>query len=78
MDGKSLLPVGIVDVRGHFEREEMVHVENRAGQAIARGISSFSSEEMGRIQGKKQSEVAAILQVTGRTECIHRNNLVLE
>lgn len=76
--GKSLLPSGVVDVRGEFGVGSTVSVIDPAGREIARGIVNFSSEELERIKGAKAAEIARILGGLRCDEVIHRDNLVLE
>ena len=41
--GKSLLPIGVIDVKGAFARGEVIACVNAAGQEVARGITNYSS-----------------------------------
>jgi glutamate 5-kinase len=75
--GKSLLPAGIVAVEGDFERGDAVTVRNRAGIEAGRGLSAYSSVDIGRIAGHKSDEIASILGYRGRDEIIHRDDLVV-
>ncbi len=49
----SLLPVGVVDVVGEFCKNDIVRIESENGQSIALGRTSFSSEKLCKIKGKK-------------------------
>jgi glutamate 5-kinase len=75
--GKSLLPAGIVAVEGAFERGDAVIVRNRRGVEAGRGLSAYSSADIGRIAGHKSDEIAGILGYRGRDEIIHRDDLVV-
>ena len=75
--GKSLLPSGIVSVSGSFEAGDAVNCLDAAGKRIAKGLSNYSSEEIGKIKGKKTSEIEAVLGYQYSGEVIHRDNLVL-
>jgi glutamate 5-kinase len=75
--GKSLLPAGIVAVEGSFERGDAVIVRDRAGNEAGRGLSAYSSGDIGRIAGHKSGEIAGILGYRGRDEIIHRDDLVV-
>ena len=75
--GKSLLPAGIVAVEGAFERGDAVIVRSRAGVEAGRGLSAYSSADIGRIAGHKSDEIAGILGYRGRDEIIHRDDLVV-
>ena len=76
-DGKSLLPIGVVDVHGSFERGDVVACVNVAGNEIARGIVNYNSLETTRIMRKASSEIEKILGYVEESELIHRDNLVL-
>jgi len=76
-DGKSLLPIGVVRVEGHFERGEIVGCFDPDGREIARGLVNYSAQEATRILRKPSSEIEAILGYIDEPELIHRNNLVL-
>ena len=75
--GKSLLPAGIVAVDGVFERGDAVIIRNRTGTEAGRGLSAYSSVDIGRIAGHKSDEIAGILGYRGRDEIIHRDDLVV-
>jgi glutamate 5-kinase len=75
--GKSLLPAGVVAVRGHFERGDTVSVLASNGAEVARGIVAYSDADSARILGRKSSEIEALLGFRGRAEMIHRDDLVI-
>lgn len=76
-EGKSLLPIGVVDVRGEFGRGAAVTCVSQAGVAIARGLTNYASSDARRIKRHASSEIAAILGFVEELEMIHRDNLVL-
>lgn len=75
--GRSLLPAGVREVDGNFQRGDVVRVLNEDGHEIAQGLSAYSDEDARRIIGHKSNEIAAILGYAGREEMIHRDDLVL-
>ncbi|MBP6106832.1 MAG: glutamate 5-kinase [Steroidobacteraceae bacterium] len=75
--GKSLLPAGVTQVEGCFDRGDMVIVRDADGVEIARGLSAYSSEDTRRASGRRSQELEAILGYRGRDELIHRDDLVL-
>lgn len=75
--GKSLLAIGVEDVKGDFERGEVVSCLNRSGQEIARGLANYSSEEARKLQGRLSTEIEAVLGYVDAPELIHRDNLVI-
>ncbi len=77
LHGRSLLPVGIVDVEGQFERGDAVVIKNREGHDLARGLVACSSDDVRKIMGRRSEETEQILGYRDRDEVIHRDNLVL-
>jgi glutamate 5-kinase len=75
--GKSLLPSGIVEVRGSFAVGAPVHCLDRSGAMIAAGLSNYTAADIERIKGKKTHEIAALLGCKDSDEVIHRDNLVV-
>jgi glutamate 5-kinase len=75
--GRSLLPVGITDVFGHFSQGDLLSCVNPLGHEIARGLANYSSEEIKMIKGIGTGAVSEILGYQGHTEVIHRDNLVI-
>ena len=76
-EGKSLLPIGVTDVIGSFERGAIVACVGPDGTEIARGLINYGSAEARRIAGKPSSEIEPILGYLDDIELIHRDNLVL-
>ncbi|MGH8180312.1 MAG: glutamate 5-kinase [Steroidobacteraceae bacterium] len=77
LDGKSLLPAGVISARGRFERGDTVSVLATDGAEIARGIIAYSDVDAAKIMGRKSSDIESILGFRGRDEMIHRDDLVL-
>lgn len=76
-DGKSLLPAGIRQIDGRFERGDAVLVKDSQGREIARGLVAYGAADAERIAGKRTAEIEAILGYRGRDEMIHRDDLAL-
>jgi glutamate 5-kinase len=76
-DGKSLLPIGVVDLSGDFVRGEVVACLDPQGREVARGLVNYSSEETRRIMRRPSGEIEGILGYVDEPELIHRDNLVL-
>jgi len=75
--GGSLLPPGIVDVKGNFDRGDTVRVVNTVGKVIALGLVNYSAQDVRAFRGRQSSEIEGILGYTFGDEVIHRNNLVM-
>ncbi|PKM82823.1 MAG: glutamate 5-kinase [Firmicutes bacterium HGW-Firmicutes-13] len=76
-DGKSLLPSGILHVRGSFECGDTVCITDEEGIEFARGLVNYSSKDLERIKGLKTHEIPELLGEDNQNEVIHRDNLVL-
>lgn len=77
LEGRSLLPAGVIGTKGSFDRGDTVSVLTGVGAEVARGIVAFSDADVARIMGRRTSEIEALLGFRGRAEMIHRDNLVL-
>jgi glutamate 5-kinase len=75
--GRSLLPIGVVKVRGDFTRGDCVAITDLTGREIARGLVGLDRAEADLVKGKKSETVKELLGVDTRSELIHRDNLVL-
>jgi glutamate 5-kinase len=75
-NGKSLLPSGIVDVRGRFSTGSAVVLKNGKGKDIAVGLVNYNSDDLVQIKGAKTSAIETILSYKHDDEVIHRDNLV--
>jgi glutamate 5-kinase len=75
--GKSLLPIGVVEVHGEFHRGDVIAVRTTAGVEIARGLANYSSAEARLIARKPSAQIEALLGYMNEPEMIHRTNLVL-
>jgi glutamate 5-kinase len=75
--GKSLLPIGVIEVAGDFGRGDVITCTDEAGRAIARGMTNYSSSEARRIIRRPSADILAILGFVEEPELIHRDNMVL-
>lgn len=75
--GKSLLPIGVVAVKGAFRRGEMVACHDANGQEIARGLVNYDASDARKILKVTSSEIADVLGYCNEPELIHRDNMVL-
>jgi glutamate 5-kinase len=75
--GKSLLPAGIVEVRGKFGIGDPVACTDEDGREIARGLVAYASDDMRRIARLPTREIRRVLGYSNGNEVIHRDDLVL-
>jgi len=77
LSGKSLLPAGVKRVDGPFERGDAVIIRAADGRELGRGLIAYARADAELIIGRKSGEIAAILGHAGRTELVHRDDMVL-
>ncbi len=75
--GKSLLPAGVTEVSGSFERGDVLIVEDGDGNRIACGLSNYDAEDARAIAGERSGKIFEILGYEYGAELVHRDNLVL-
>lgn len=75
--GKSLLPAGVIKVEGEFERGDAVLVRGPDGAEIGRGLIAYDAADADKIKRRSSADIMQILGYTGRTEIIHRDDLVI-
>ncbi len=75
--GKSLLPAGIVEVRGKFRVGDPVACVDSSGRTVARGLVAYASDAIERIARRSTQEIAQMLGYSNGDEVIHRDDLVL-
>lgn len=68
---RSILPVGVLGVRGTFQPGDAVAIVDPEGRDIARGLVRFSASDAARIAGKKRDETG------GEEVIVHRDDLVV-
>lgn len=76
-DNKSLLPIGVVDVEGDFDRGAVVSCIGADGREIARGLVNYSAGEARKIMRTASAEIESRLGYVDAPEIIHRDNLVV-
>lgn len=77
VNGKSLLPSGITEVKGHFDVGAPVQCVDQAGRAFAAGLVNYASGDIDKIKGSKTQEIVTVLGHKDYDEVIHRDNLVV-
>lgn len=75
--GKSLLPKGIIEVRGNFDRGEAVSIMGTDGLEIARGLVEYSSADLAKIRGRHSKEIENALGYRFDDEAVHRDDMVM-
>lgn len=75
--GKSLLPIGVVDVVGQFKKGDLVVLRDPDGCEFAKGLSNYSADDVRRIKGLRTRQIAQVLGWLPYEEVIHRDNLLV-
>lgn len=79
----SLLPVGVVEVRGEFDAGDAVDIveldpaRHEPLPTLGKGISNYSAQEMRQVLGKNSALAREILP-RATEEAVHRDYLVLD
>lgn len=76
-EGKSLLPIGMVQVDGDFSRGDVIAIRDASGVEIGRGLANYASSEARLICRKPSTEFERLLGYAAEPEMVHRDNLVL-
>jgi len=74
--GKSLLAAGIKKVSGKFEKGDHIKILDKKNNECARGLSSFTSEEVFKIMGHHSKEIEKLLGYIAKSEVIHKDDMV--
>ena len=75
--GRSLLAVGIREVRGDFRAGDPVAICDEQGQEVARGLTNYDAKDLQQIKGLRTPRIRELLGAGAYDEVIHRDNLVL-
>ena len=75
--GKSLLPAGVTDVTGTFQRGDAVSILNTSGAILGHGLIAYDSNEAKIIKGAQSDALEGLLGYAGRPALIHRDDMAL-
>jgi glutamate 5-kinase len=75
--GRSLLPAGVIKVEGKFTSGDAVLVRGPDGAEVGRGLSAYDSDDADKIKGRSSADITSILGIAGRSEIVHRDDLVV-
>ena len=75
-NGKSLLAAGIKKVSGKFKKGDHIKIIDIKRKEFARGLSSFSSDEIKKIMGYHSNEIKKILGYISKSEVVHKDDMV--
>jgi len=75
-NSKSLLAAGIKKVNGNFKKGDHIRILDKSNKECARGLCSFSSEEIKKILGHHSKEIEKILGYIAKSEVVHKDDMV--
>jgi glutamate 5-kinase len=75
--GKSLLPSGVIKIRGNVNRGDLVTCLGSRGKEFARGLVNYSATELEKIRGLRSDQIESTLGYKYSDEVIHRDDLVV-
>lgn len=75
--GKSLLPAGVIDIHGKFDRGDTIVIKDSKMNKLGVGLAAYDSDDARLIIGQKSQAIESMVGFMGRDELIHRDNLAL-
>ncbi len=75
--GKSLLPSGILEIKGTFVSGDPVSCVDTDGKEFAKGLVNVSSDVVAAIKGRRTQDIDREMGAQEYEEVIHRDNLAL-
>jgi len=75
--GRSLLPIGVVQVVGAFGKGDVVSICDASGAELARGLTNYPAAAVDRVRGLRSERIAEALGACPYEEVVHRDNLVV-
>ncbi len=75
--GKSLLPAGLMGVRGDFSVGDAVTLVDPEGREVARGLTRYATRDAAKLAGAATKDIAELLGFHGGDEVVHRDDLVV-
>ena len=74
--GKSLLAAGIKKINGKFNKGDHIKILDKNMNEYARGLSSFSSDEISKIRGQHSNKINDLLGYITKSEVVHKDDMV--
>ena len=73
----SLLPIGIVEVRGKFSKGDVVAILDTDGEEFARGITNYNLKDTKNIIGQPSDKILEILGHKNYDAVVGKDNIVI-
>jgi glutamate 5-kinase len=77
LSGKSLLPAGVRQVQGRFDKGDAVVILDPSGREVARGLARYDADEAQQIIGLRSDAIEAALGYTAGPTLVHADDLAL-
>ena len=74
--GKSLLAAGITNIEGKFNKGDHIKIIDKNMNEFARGLSSFTSDEIFKIKGQHSNRINELLGYVSKSEVVHKDDMV--
>jgi glutamate 5-kinase len=74
---RSLLPAGVVAVRGTFRAGDAVSIASKEGLELARGLVRYDARDVERLLGARSEHIEERLGFHRGDEIVHRDDLVV-
>ena len=74
---RSLLPAGVLQVRGKFARGDAVSFAGEDGKILGYGLANYDSADARKLSGVRSVEIEKILGHAREDELIHRDNMTI-
>ena len=76
INNKSLLPAGILEIKGRFNRGDVITIFSLDKIKVGIGVIAYNSSDAKKISGKNSKDIKSVLGYEGRDEIIHKDDLV--
>lgn len=73
----SLLPIGIIKIKGNFVKGDVVSICDESGQEFAKGIVNYKYSDTIKIKGRHSNEIEEILGYKNYDAVITRDNIAI-
>ena len=74
-NNKSLLPAGILEIIGKFNRGDVITIKDIKNKKVGIGVAAYGSNDAKKIIGVNSKSIKSILGYEGRDEIIHKDDL---
>ena len=73
----SLLPIGIIDVKNDFEKDDIVSILLENGEEVARGMVNYSADDCKKLIGQHSDDIKKLIGHKNYDAIITRDNIIM-